>query len=251
MYTSRSYPNAVSTGPYALGFKYLKKDYITASLVDPLGVLIPVPVTFTFAGTVSEDYPFGTTIVLDEVPNGRTLLITKNISLSVMELLWTKSASITKVNLHRMYLDLLDKIQLIADKQTNLEELALDVLEKIELILPENILTLIQEIQDLVLQAEAAADRAEAQAADLQRTVDLDFGSGKQYLETTVAVPDLEPGTYVRITQTGEGVGRPHDENAWDTIVANGVVLSPGQLTINAKSLDGAAHGIYRFVLTY
>lgn len=64
-------------------------------------------------------------------------------------------------------------------------------------------------------------------------------------------MPNLEPGTYVRITQTGEGVGRPHDENAWDTIVANGVVLSPGQLTINAKSLDGAAHGIYRFVLTY
>lgn len=255
MYTSVEYTNVSSVGPYALGFKYLKKDYISASYVDPLGIAPPVSAAFTWEGTVSDDTPFGTAIrLVDTPPGGRNLVIAKNVSLTILEVLWMKGAALTKTNLHRMSMDLLDKIQTVADDMARVEALALEVLENIELILPENIEALAVEIRGYAERAEAAAGEAAEQAASLQYTVDLDFGAGARYKKFIIPVSfprDIPAFTNVRLTQLGQAPGRAEDENEWDYIVCNVVVNQLNELTVHAKSLDGSAHGIYRFALTF
>lgn len=176
MYTSRVYENATTVGPYAVGFQYLAKQYILASLIDPTGVRPPEQVTYTWAGTPDENHPFGTTIVLNEVPDGRQLLISKSISMTLLDVLWTKSAALTKTTLARMSMDLLEKIQLVADEQTDLSAQIVSALEIIETVDLDVLESIAQTATEAAIQAQAAANAAEAAAASLTFPIDIEHG---------------------------------------------------------------------------
>jgi hypothetical protein len=112
MYTQNSLPTDSTTGPFPIGFNYLDAATISVTQYDLDGVSNPVAKTFSFAGTVSEDQPSGSTINLAvAIAAGKVIKIAKTIDMDTPALIWNQGAEITQKNLRKTTRNLMEMAQ--------------------------------------------------------------------------------------------------------------------------------------------
>ncbi len=112
MYTQYSLPSDGTTGPFPISFNYLDGSTISVTRYDLDGVSNPLPLTFTFAGTVSDDKPSGSSINLSAaVASGYVLTIVKTIDMDTPALVWNQGAEITQKNLRKTTRNLMEMAQ--------------------------------------------------------------------------------------------------------------------------------------------
>lgn len=112
MYAQNSLPTDSTTGPFPIGFNYLDAATISVTQYDLDGVSTPIAKTFTFAGTVSEDQPSGSTIVLDvAIASGKIIKIAKTVDMDTPALIWNQGAEITQKNLRKSTRNLMEMAQ--------------------------------------------------------------------------------------------------------------------------------------------
>jgi len=147
MYTQYSLPSDGTTGPFPISFNYLDGSTISVTRYDLDGVSNPLPITFTFAGTVSDDKPSGSTINLSAaVASGYVLTIVKTIDMDTPALVWNQGAEITQKNLRKTTRNLMEMAQTAWD-------------------IGKKALTPLAELTDLVAAAGASAYNAGVYAA--------------------------------------------------------------------------------------
>ena len=112
MYAQNSLPTDSTTGPFPIGFNYLDAATISVTQYDLDGVSNPVAKTFSFAGTVSEDQPSGSTINLDvAIASGKVIKIAKTVDMDTPALVWNQGAEITQKNLRKSTRNLMEMAQ--------------------------------------------------------------------------------------------------------------------------------------------
>lgn len=112
MYTQYSLPSDGTTGPFPISFNYLDGSTLSVTRYDLDGVSNPTALAFTFAGTVSDDQPNGSTVALeDTVASGYVIKIAKTIDMDTPALVWNQGAEITQKNLRKTTRNLMEMAQ--------------------------------------------------------------------------------------------------------------------------------------------
>lgn len=267
MYTSNTLPTDGSVGAFPIGINYLDGDNLVVTLTDLDGISNPSVVPFVFSGSKTTNQPEGTTFtLLTAVPIGKLVTIKKVIDLDTPVIDWNTSAELSKSNLRKNTVNLMEMAQTAYDIANTALTRNGEVIDAIESIIPQNVIDAADAIAADRVAAEAAAVAAEA-AEDaatvlvtttlttrLQTKILLDFGTAPYKVNHTfvVAVAGVTTADDVRVTQTLDAVaGRAQDENEMDTIICKAVCLTNGNVTIYAESLYGSVTGQYGFVLTF
>lgn len=163
-FTERFVATDATVGPFAIGFNYQDANNLKVVLME-LDESNPKEITFSFAGTPSENQPAGTTVVLNTAyPSGKQLRIYKDIDLDTPRVDWQAGAVFNEETLNSMNVNLMEMAQTAYDAAERGRLLALEA---------SNTLVTIEE--DLA--AQVAAAQAAAALADYWAQVALDAGS--------------------------------------------------------------------------
>lgn len=255
MYTQNSLPTDSTSGPFPIGFNYLNASSISVTRYDTDGITNPVSLPFVFAGSISDDQPSGSTVVLaTSLAAGYVLTISKAIDLDTPVLVWNQGAEITQKNLRKTTRNLMEMAQVAWDIATAALKRNQVVLDGIASVIPASVIAAASSIAADRVLAQAAAATAIAQKVQVQTGLALDFGTAvkknsKLFTITSVTMPI---GTKVRVDLTAEpSANHSSDEVSMESIVFTAYVRAANTIDIYAESKSGSVWGIYNVVLTY
>lgn len=152
-FTERFVATDATVGPFAIGFNYQDANNLKVVLME-LDESNPQEITFSFAGTPSENQPAGTTVVLNTAyPSGKQLRIYKDIDLDTPRVDWQASAVFNEETLNSMTINLMEMAQIAFDAAERSRTIALDTAQDLS--------SISADLQAQLDAAEAAATLAE------------------------------------------------------------------------------------------